>query len=134
MKNHIIIDSCVYLSYARFKKLYRISYCVLDYGLQVYIDSNLFDELKKNLPKVLFLNGHNVKEALDEIEKFTTLVEIIPIYTKSPDTKDNFLFDLAIQTQSEVIVTKEKVLLSFKESPVPIHDIKWFKETYPVNL
>ena len=105
MKNHIIIDSCVYLSYARFKKLYRISYCVLDYGLQVYIDSNLFDELKKNLPKVLFLNGHNVKDALDEIEKFTTPVEIIPIFTKSPDSKDNFLFDLAIQTQSEVIVT-----------------------------
>ncbi len=52
----------------------------------------------------------------------------------SPDPKDNFLFDLAIQTNSDVIVTKEKALLSFGNSPVAIHDIKWFKETFPVPL
>ena len=134
MKHHLIIDSCVYLSYARYKKLYRISYCVLDYGLQVFIDSFLLSELKKNLPKMLFKTGLDVQEALDEIEGFTIMKETIPIFSKSPDPKDNFLFNLAIQTQSEVIVTKEKVLLSFNESPVQIHDIKWFKETYPVNL
>jgi len=33
-----------------------------------------------------------------------------------------------------VIVTKEKALLDFAQSPVPVHDIKWFKETYPVGL
>jgi len=134
MKNHIVIDTCVYLSYARVNKLYRISYCIADYGLDVFIDSNLFDELKKNLPKVMLLHGYDVQAALDEIVEFTIWTETIPIYTSSPDIKDNFLFDLAIQTQSEVIVTKETVLLTFKESPVPIHDIKWFKETYSVDL
>ena len=93
------------------------------------------EELGRNLPRMLLLNGHDPQEALNEILEFTTLVQTIPIYTKSPDTKRQLpLRPCAMQTQSEVIVTKEKVLLSFKEIPVPIHDIKWFKEKYPVNL
>ncbi len=57
-----------------------------------------------------------------------------PAFTKSPDPKYNFLFDLALQTNSEVIVTQEKALLSFENSPVPIRNLKWFKETYPIPL
>ncbi len=134
MKNRLVIDTSVYLSYARYKKLYRLSYCVEDYGLNLFVNPILLEELVRNLPRILLLSGHDPQEALNEILEFTTLVQTIPIFSKSPDPKDNFLFDLTIQTQSEVIVTKEKVLLSFNESPVQIHDIKWFKETYPANL
>ncbi|MFP5042565.1 hypothetical protein [Parasediminibacterium sp. JCM 36343] len=38
----------------------------------------------------------------------------------------------ASQPAGFVIVTKEKALLNFAVSPVAIHDIKWFKETFPV--
>ena len=62
------------------------------------------------------------------------MFEVKTVFNNSPDSKDNFLFDLALQTASEVIVTKEKALLNFAESPVLIHDIKWFKEKYPVAL
>ena len=134
MKNRLVIDTSVYLSYARYKKLYRLSYCVEEYELNLFVNHILLEELVRNLPRILLLNGHDPQEALNEILEFTTLVQTIPIFSKSPDPKDNFLFDLAIQTQSDVIVTKEKILLDFKESPVLIHDIKWFKETYPVNL
>ncbi len=134
MKNLLVIDTSVYLNYARHKKLYRLSYCVEDYGLNLFVDDNLLKELERNLTKVLFFQGHDPSEALEEILEFTTLVQTIPIFTQSPDPKDNFLFDLALQTNSEVIVTEEKALLGFVESPVPIHDIRWFKETYPVNL
>ncbi len=134
MKHHFVIDSCVYLSYARYKKLYRISYCVVDYGLQIFINKILLAELKRNLPKMLQHSRLDVQAAIDEIIEFSILVDTIPIFTDSPDSKDNFLFDLALQTKSEVIVTKERVLLDFVESPVAIHDIKWFKETFPVDL
>ena len=134
MKNHFVIDTSVYLSYARYKKLYRLSYCVVDYGLQVFINDILLSELKKNLPKMLHHSGFDAQAALDEIIEFTTFVVAIPSFTGSPDPKDNFLFDLALQTNSEVIVTKEKALLNFTESPIPIHDIKWFKEKFPVEL
>ncbi|MFP5041070.1 hypothetical protein [Parasediminibacterium sp. JCM 36343] len=91
-------------------------------------------KLEKNLPKIGWTKTTNTKEDLDTIKSFTTLVEKFPYFTDSPDIKDNFLFDLVIQTNSEIIVTKEKALLEFIESPVAIHDIKWFKETYPVPL
>ena len=58
----------------------------------------------------------------------------IPDFNRSPNPTDNFLFDLAIQTWSEVFVTKETAMVDFEESPVAIHNIKWFKETIPVPL
>jgi len=107
---------------------------VVDYGLQVFINDILLGELKKNLPKMLSHLEVDAQAAFDEILEFTTFVETVPVFQNSPDPKDNFLFDLALQTNSEVIVTKEKALLSFSESPITIHDIKWFKEKFPVDL
>ena len=134
LKHQFVIDTSVYPSYARFKKLYRLSYCVIDYGLQVFIDNILLNELKKNLPKMLYHFEFDSQVAMDEILDFTTYVETIPLFSNSPDPKDNFLFDLALQTNSEVIITKETALLNFIESPIAIHDIKWFKEKFPVEL
>ena len=34
-------------------------------------------------------------EVLNKIKSFTNYVETIPIFSNSPDSKDNFLFDLA---------------------------------------
>ena len=82
----------------------------------------------------MLLYRYDVQATSDEIVEFTLLMDTIPSFINSPDIKDNFLFNLVIQTKIEMIVTKEKELLDFVESPVPLHDIKWFKETYPVDL
>ena len=71
---------------------------------------------------------------LQVIKKATIYKITTSGFSSSPDPKDNFLFYLALQTGNEVIVTQEKALLGFKDSPVPIHDLKWFKENYPVPL
>ena len=47
------------------------------------------------------------------LKDITFCFKTISIFQDSTDTKDNFLFDLALQTESEVIVTKEKALLNF---------------------
>jgi len=104
------------------------------YDLIVYVNDELLNELERNIFKMLLYDGANTTMVIRSIMEFVTYFETIPTYLNSPDPKDNFLFDLALQTKSEVIVTKEKVLLNFTESPVPIHDIKWFKEKYPVEL
>ncbi|MEJ7736628.1 MAG: hypothetical protein WKF97_04305 [Chitinophagaceae bacterium] len=71
---------------------------------------------------------------LRAIKEATIFTVTQPQFNDSPDPKDNFLFDLALQTGSEVIVTQEKALLHFTSSPVPIHNLKWFKENFPVPL
>ena len=104
------------------------------YNMKVFVNAHLLNEFGKNLKKISNNRIIDIDEEIKAVLDFATLVEIIPIFSNSPDPKDNFLFDLALQTQSEVIVTKEKVLLNFIESPIAINDIKWFKEKFPVAL
>ncbi|CAN5260075.1 hypothetical protein BH11BAC6_BH11BAC6_07000 [soil metagenome] len=134
MKNHYILDTSVYLTYAAYDKIYRLVNAVIIYELSIFINQTLLDELEKNTARVLRLDSVTVEKIMKEILSFTTFVTTLPAYSNSPDPKDNFLFDLALQTQSEVIVTQEKALLNFEQSPVAIHDLKWFKETFPVPL
>jgi uncharacterized protein len=106
---------------------------IVDYRLAVYVNSNLLQEIERNINKKVEI-PIDTKEIIDYILEYCILSEVVSIFNQSPDAKDNFLFDLAIQTNSEIIVTQEKALLTFKESPVVIHNLKWFKETYPVPL
>ena len=134
MNKKVIIDTSVYLTYAMYNKLYRLLAVFDKYDLTVFVNDQLLDEIERNL--VSSLEDKAIKPILimDAIIAATNNFETIPLYTLSPDPKDNFLFDLAVQTSSEIIVTKEKALLNFKDTPVAIRDIKWFKETYPVAL
>ena len=133
---HLVIDTSVYINYTRHQKLYRLINAIVTYDLIVYLSPELIAELEKNialtsavtLPKRVFDNYLLI------IKNACHIIEPIPQYNQSPDPKDNFLFDLAVQTNSQIIITKEKALLNFSNTPIPVHDIKWFKETYPVDL
>ena len=116
--------------------MYRLINAIIQHKLTVYINRDLEQELYRNIPQALKKSPINIDpiEILDLIKAVTFYVETTPSFNNSPDPKDNFLFDLALQTQSEAIVTKEKALLEFSNSPVDIHDIKWFKERYIVDL
>jgi uncharacterized protein len=134
VNNRLVIDSSVYITYGIFGKLYRIAYTVEQYSLQLFVNRNLLEEVEKNLKGAATKKVIDVEDAMRLICEFSTEVETVATYTQSPDPKDNFLFDIAIQTDSDVIVSQEKALLQFAHSPVPVHDIKWFKEKYPVRL
>lgn len=133
---HLVIDTSVYINYTRHQKLYRLIDAILTYDLVVYISSALIDELERNIPltSAVELPQAVYDGYLHTIKSICITFEPVQIYTNSPDPKDNFLWDLAIQTNSEIIVTKEAALLNFKSSPIPVHTIQWFKETYPVPL
>ena len=132
--NKLVIDTSVYINYCIYNKLYRLINAIDKYNLMVFINEDLIMELENNIEDALKSADTNASILLEAILEATILFDTLPLFKNSPDTKDNFLFDLALQTNSEVIVTKEIVLLNFMESPIPIRDIKWFKETYPVEL
>ncbi len=133
---HLVIDTSVYINYTRHQKLYRLVDAILFYDLVVYISPYLIDELERNLPltSAVELPQFVYDGYLKTIQSICIFFEPLLQYDESPDPKDNFLWDLALQTNSEIIVTKEAALLNFTNSPIPVHDIKWFKETYPVSL
>jgi len=131
----MVIDTNVYLTYITYSKLYRLVNAITLFDLKVYISENIIEEIARNAKKI---GKENIDDIIDSlipsILAVTIKVDPVPSFSLSPDKKDNFLFDLAIQSNSSVIVTQEKVLLQFSTSPIPIKDIKWFKETYPVPL
>ena len=131
---NLVIDSSVFISFSMYNKLYRIADAIVTYDLKVYVNEVLLAEVEKNLSKLQIRSKADIRQSIVFIKAFVIIVDVKPFFNNSPDPKDNFLFDLAIQTNSTMIVTQEKALLNFKESPIPIHDIKWFKETYPVPL
>jgi predicted nucleic acid-binding protein len=134
MNRKFVIDSSVYLIYASHGKIYRLLDAIVTYDLIVYVNQDLLSELNKNIPKVIRVDGVKADEIVNSLKVYTIEVKTVRSFIGSPDPKDNFLFDLALQTGSEVIVTQEKALLAFKDSPVPVHNLKWFKENYPVPL
>ncbi len=134
MSKKFVLDSSVFLTYAAYDKIYRILDAVITYDIIIFTNETLIEELKINLPKIIRIKTKTPEQIIDEIILLTTKVETTPQFSQSPDPKDNFLFDLSIQTNSELIVTEEKALLTFKESPVKIHNMKWFKENFPVPL
>ncbi len=133
---NLVIDTSVYINYTRHQKLYRLINAIVTYDLIVYLSPELIAELERNIPltSAVTLPQHVFDNYLLTIKNVCQLFEPVPQYSQSPDPKDNFLFDLALQTNSQLIITKEKDLLNFSNTPIPVHDIKWFKETYPVDL
>jgi uncharacterized protein len=134
MSKNLVIDTSVYLTYAAYNKLYRLIDAINRYDLRVFVNNQLIAELQGNIGNCLRVKDVDFSILLIAIMEATTHITPKSNFIGSPDAKDNFLFDIAIDTKSDVIVTQEKALLNFKDSPVKIHDLKWFKEAYPVPL
>ncbi len=134
MNRKFVLDTSVILKFTTHDKLYRLLNIVMEYKIVIFVNDTLIAEVEKNLPKVIKSPAVPYNQILEEILFLTTYVTTQQSFYNSPDPKDNFLFDLALQTQSEVIVSDEKKLLHFKESPVPVKSLAWFKEAFPVAL
>ncbi|SFQ02060.1 hypothetical protein SAMN05444277_104189 [Parafilimonas terrae] len=54
------------------------------------------------------------------------------VYRISPDPKDNYLFDLAIQNNCAFIISDDRKLLSFRIQPVKVKSTNWFLKNFPL--
>ena len=102
---HLVIDTSVYINYTRHQKLYRLVDAILTYDLVVYISSYLIDELERNIPltTAVELPQFVYDGYLNTIKSICIFFQPVSQYNDSPDPKDNFLWDLALQTNSEII-------------------------------
>ncbi len=69
---------------------------------------------------------------VDYIKELSFYVSEIPVYRISPDPKDNYLFDLAIQNNCTFIITDDDQLLSLRLKPLPIKSTNWFLKHFPI--
>jgi len=69
---------------------------------------------------------------VDFIKKIAIINIETAVYAMSPDPKDNYLFDLAIQNNCVFIISDDSVLLEFVLKPVPVHSGNWLLKKFPV--
>jgi putative PIN family toxin of toxin-antitoxin system len=123
-QKRIFIDTNVFLIYAAYNKLNRLVYGINHNDFVVWANTKLVDEFIANLPKAIRKKDLDLNSILLLFNEIVTEVSTEPLFSKAPDAKDNFLFDLALQHDASFILTEEKGFLSFIESPVPIRNIK----------
>jgi putative PIN family toxin of toxin-antitoxin system len=114
--------------------MYRLVKAIENYDLEIFVNNDLIGELERNLPKIIRVKDIKPYDILDQINLFTSHINTTPSFKNCPDPKDNFLFDIALQSECEAIVTQEKILLNYLESPIPVRSIVWFKQTFEVPL
>lgn len=130
MMRKFIIDTSVYINFSWYNKIRRLIEAIIKNNLQVFTNEQLVKELEKNIPLTLKVDDIHPNLIIETIKAATFYFETEELFTGCPDPKDNFLFDLALQTGSELIVSEEKILLNWKNSPVPVYSIHWFKEHF----
>lgn len=129
----IVMDANVLIKYAMYGQLYRLATVILDYDLLVYVNGTLLKEIHVALHdrKLLKDDSKTIDEIMDLLASITIKVTTASRYQLCPDPTDNFLFDIALQNHCQVLITDEKRILGFEQSPLPVHPLKWFKEVFP---
>jgi predicted nucleic acid-binding protein len=93
-----------------------------------YLLSEIFDALIENK----WMHKIQADTIIAFIKKISLPAVERAVYRISPDPKDNYLFDLAIQTNCIFIISDDTKLLRFKLKPVPVHSTNWFLKKFPV--
>ena len=135
MNFKIVIDTNVWIKYAANGKIYHLIKLIVEHNLDVYADGQILAEIHRTLlkPNVISSNSIIPDEIVDLVKMVTLQVVPSPQYFLCPDMKDNFLFDIALQWNCLFIVTDEKALLRFSNSPVLVKSLRWLKEQFPVE-
>ncbi len=130
-QNNYVLDVNVYVSFIIGKKLFKLA-SFTEAGVIIYTSQNLFEELLDvlNRPKIKKYLAPPISKYIQAIENFTILIDdISKSAIHSPDKNDNYLFELAHQTDS-VLVTGDKELLYWKNSPVAFISLTTFLKLF----
>ncbi len=133
MSERIIHDTNIWVSYFIGRNTDEIALTILNHNLTVFSCIELEAEVVDVLSRAKFkkLIRLETDRYLFFLRSLTQSVQINKRFKGCPDDKDDFLFDLGIQTNSAFLVTGDKRLLTFDLSPIAVMSLKAFKETYP---
>ena len=112
----VIIDTNIWISFIISAKLDELVHLIIDNDITVYTLAALEDELTEVLSREKFIKYLNlpVLEYVLFQKELCIAINILSLFQDSPDPKDNFLFDMAFQSDATHIVTGDKKLLDIQ--------------------
>jgi putative PIN family toxin of toxin-antitoxin system len=129
----VVIDATVWIRYARSKNIAPILDRMITYQFLPVVNNYLLSEIFDALVNNKWMNRQQAMLIIEFIKKISLTITERAVYRLSPDPKDNYLFDLAIQNNCVFIVSDDSKLLQLKLKPVPVHSSNWFLKKFPVH-
>ena len=131
MENRTVFDTNIWISYflnENFSELIRLR---RECRVLFLRSTPLLSELKEVISRKKFISKNfNVEKLIDFYNGITKFCETKPLFKDCPDSKDNFLFDLAIQGKANYLVSGDKKVLEtrIKNSTIILTTLTAFKE------
>jgi putative PIN family toxin of toxin-antitoxin system len=128
----IIIDANVWIKYARAKDIAPLLNRIIAYNLLPVVNNYLLSEIFNALVENEWMKMKQAANVTEFIKKISLVATEKAVFGISPDPKDNYLFDVAIQNACRFMVSDDSELLRFSLKPIPVHTSKWFLKTFPL--
>jgi putative PIN family toxin of toxin-antitoxin system len=114
MRKKVVFDVNIFVSYIIGNRLGDIYDMVFNRNICLYRNAEMRAELIDVISRPKFQSKLTapVADYINFFEKVTIPFETMEIFTDCPDPKDNYLFDLAYQTNSNYLVSGDKKVLA----------------------
>jgi putative PIN family toxin of toxin-antitoxin system len=105
---------------------------IIQNKLEIFIDEQLIDELRRVLEyqKIKKYLPLDKEFYINYVRLISTHVTVKPLSIHCPDPDDDYLFVLALHAHAKILVTGEKVLLNWQDTPVEIITMTKFRELF----
>lgn len=129
---NVVIDANVWVRFARHKNLMPLIDRIDIYNIIPVTNRYLLSEVFDALTTEKWMTEKLAFSTIGIIEKLCLLTVENVVFRLSPDPKDNYLFDLAVQFNCPFIISDDTALLSFLMQPVKVKSCNWFLKYFPV--
>ena len=128
----IVFDANVWIRYARSKNISPLIDRFTSFDFLPVTNNYLLSEVYDAIVENKWMHPVQATKLTALIKKISLFTTENAVFAVSPDPKDNYLFDLAVQNNCLFIITDDSKLLRYELKPVPVHSTDWFLNTFPV--
>lgn len=132
--NKILLDDNVWIRFVANGKQATLYNIFKTHGFTVICNNYLLHEIFSACVENEWYTDKEAKEIINDIRKAVKGTTERAVYGLSPDAKDNFLFDLAIQNNCLFMVSDDGNLKRMPLLPIRIETTNWFIKHHPIIL
>ena len=123
----------MWVKYARSRDIAPLLDRLITYRFLPVANNYLLAEIFAAVVDNGWMNGKGATRLVEFIRKVALMTAETAVFRLSPDPKDNYLFDLAVQNNCLFIISDDTELLQFRLKPVPVHTSGWFLKTFALE-
>ena len=128
----IVIDANIRIRFARSQSFSALVNRIALYKLIPVTNNYLLSEVFDTIVINEWATRKEAKRYIEYIKSISLFITEHAVYRISPDPKDNFLFDIAIQHNCSFIISNDTELLAFRLQPVKVKSVSWFLKNFPL--